>query len=119
MCRKLPCLKINSIQHLSLRRKVNFFQKEKENNETKFFYFMSEVTAQEWGVPEISAFLRQSQGGGASILRSEAGAYFTIIGTQTSFFTDFGGKLSFILSFLFPERLHCCYIYFHCSYLHN
>jgi hypothetical protein len=19
-------------------------------------------------------------------------------------------------SFLFPERLHCCYIYFHCSY---
>jgi hypothetical protein len=23
---------------------------------------------------------------------------------------NFGGKLSFILSFLFPERLHCCYI---------
>jgi hypothetical protein len=41
---------------------VNFFQKEKENNETKLFYFMSKVTAaQEWGVPEISAFLRQSQ----------------------------------------------------------
>jgi uncharacterized protein YndB with AHSA1/START domain len=24
----------------------------------------------------------------------------------------FGNKLGFILSFLFPERLHCCYIYF-------
>jgi len=42
-----------------------------------------------------------------------------INGTQTSFSTNFGGKLSFILSFLFPERLHCCYIYFHCSYLYN
>jgi hypothetical protein len=20
---------------------------------------------------------------------------------------------------LFPERLHCCYIYFHCSYVYN
>jgi hypothetical protein len=30
-----------------------------------------------------------------------------------------GGKLSFILSFLFPDRLHCCYTYFHCSYLYN
>jgi len=20
-------------------------------------------------------------------------------------------------SFLFPQRLHCCYIYFHCSYM--
>jgi hypothetical protein len=30
---------------------------------------------------------------------------------------NFGGKLSFILSFLFDERLQCCYIYFHCSYL--
>jgi hypothetical protein len=38
-----------------------------------------------------------------------------ITGTQTSFFTNFGGKLSFILCFMFPERLHCCYIYFHCS----
>jgi len=28
---------------------------------------------------------------------------------------NFGGKLSFIPSFLFPERLHCCYIYFPCS----
>jgi hypothetical protein len=28
-------------------------------------------------------------------------------------------KLSFILYFLFPERLHSCYIYFHCSYLNN
>jgi len=25
---------------------------------------------------------------------------------------NFGSKLSFILSFLFPERLHCCYIFF-------
>ncbi len=32
---------------------------------------------------------------------------------------NFGGKLSFILYFLLPERLHCCYIYFHCSYLYN
>jgi hypothetical protein len=30
-----------------------------------------------------------------------------IIGTQTTFSTNFGGKLSFILSFLFLERLHC------------
>ncbi len=28
---------------------------------------------------------------------------------------NFGGKLSFILSFLSPELVHCCYIYFHCS----
>jgi hypothetical protein len=42
-----------------------------------------------------------------------------MIGTQTSCFTNFGRKLSFILSFLFPDRLHCCYIYFHCSYLYN
>jgi len=27
--------------------------------------------------------------------------------TQTSFSTNFGSKLSFILCFLFPERLHC------------
>jgi hypothetical protein len=27
----------------------------------------------------------------------------------------FGSKLSFIPSFLFPERGDCCYIYFHCS----
>ncbi len=27
--------------------------------------------------------------------------------------------LSFTLSFFFPERLHCCYIDFHCSYLYN
>jgi hypothetical protein len=25
---------------------------------------------------------------------------------------NFGGKLSFIVSFLFHERLHCCYIHF-------
>jgi len=34
-----------------------------------------------------------------------------IIRTQTCFSINFGGKLSFILSFLFPERLECCYIY--------
>ncbi len=39
--------------------------------------------------------------------------------TQTSFSTNFGGKLNFIPSFLFPERLHCCYSYFHCSYPYN
>jgi len=42
-----------------------------------------------------------------------------ITGTQTSLFANFVGKLSFILSFLFPERFHCCYIHFHCSYLYN
>jgi hypothetical protein len=26
--------------------------------------------------------------------------------------------LSFILSFLLPNRLPCCYIYFHCCYLY-
>jgi hypothetical protein len=39
--------------------------------------------------------------------------------TQTNFSTNFGRKLSFILCFIFPERLYCCYIYFHCSYLYN
>jgi len=29
--------------------------------------------------------------------------------TQTSFDTNFGGKLSFIPSILFPEGLHCCH----------
>ncbi len=42
-----------------------------------------------------------------------------ITGTQTSFSTNFDDKLSFILSFILPERLHCCYVYFHCSYLYN
>ncbi len=37
---------------------------------------------------------------------------------QTSFSSNFGDKLSFILSFIFPQRLHC-YLYFHCSYLYN
>ncbi len=40
-------------------------------------------------------------------------------GDETQKTINLGGKLSFILSFLFPERLHCCYIYFHCSYLYN
>jgi len=34
-----------------------------------------------------------------------------IRGTQTRFSTNFGGKLTFIMCFLFPERLRCCYIY--------
>jgi hypothetical protein len=42
-----------------------------------------------------------------------------ITGTQSSFSTNFGGKLSFTLSFLFPERPHHCFIYFHCSYFFN
>jgi hypothetical protein len=29
--------------------------------------------------------------------------------------STFRGKLSFILSFLFPERLRCCHRYIHCS----
>jgi hypothetical protein len=33
--------------------------------------------------------------------------------------SDFDGFLSFTLSFLFPERLHCCYIDFHRSYLYS
>jgi len=36
---------------------------------------------------------------------------------QTSFSTNFGGNVSFILSFRFPERLYGYYIYFHYSYL--
>jgi len=27
--------------------------------------------------------------------------------------------LSFTLSFFFPDRLHCCYVYFHYSYLYS
>jgi hypothetical protein len=34
-----------------------------------------------------------------------------ITGTQTSFATNFGAKLSFILSFLFPERLNTAATY--------
>jgi hypothetical protein len=29
------------------------------------------------------------------------------------------GKLSFTLSFFFRERLHCCHLYFQCSYLYS
>jgi hypothetical protein len=44
----------------------------------------------------------------------------TLARGETEETINFGGKLSFILSFVFPERLHCCgYIYFHCSYLYN
>jgi hypothetical protein len=37
------------------------------------------------------------------------------MGDETKETMNFGGKLSLILSFLSPERLHWCYIYFHCS----
>ncbi len=43
---------------------------------------------------------------GMKILQKE------ITGTQSSFSTNFKGKLSFIQCFRFPERLHCWYIYF-------
>jgi len=44
-----------------------------------------------------------------------------VTGTQTSFSTNFGGKLSFILPLLFQwaPPLQLAYIYFHCSYLYN
>jgi len=32
---------------------------------------------------------------------------------------NFDGFLSFTLSFFFHERLHCCYIDSHCSYLYT
>ncbi len=34
-------------------------------------------------------------------------------GDETQKTINFGCELSFIMSFLFAERLHCCYIYFH------
>jgi len=34
-------------------------------------------------------------------------------GRETQKTINFGGKLSFIVSFLLPEPLHCCYICFH------
>jgi hypothetical protein len=44
-----------------------------------------------------------------------------IIGTQTSFSSNFGGKLSFILSFPFPERhaKYVNYLAFGCKYINN
>jgi hypothetical protein len=41
------------------------------------------------------------------------------VGGETQKTINFGGKLTFSLSFLFPERLNCYYIYFHWSYLYN
>ncbi len=38
---------------------------------------------------------------------NESFTHNEITGTQTSFSTNFGDELSFILSFLFLERLHC------------
>ncbi len=40
-------------------------------------------------------------------------------GGETQKAINFRGKLSFSLSFLYPDRLHCCYIYFHCFHLYN
>jgi len=54
------------------------------------------------------------------IQKKTAQQYISIQGgDETQKPINFGGKLSFILSFLFPERLHCCYTYFHCSELYN
>jgi hypothetical protein len=39
-----------------------------------------------------------------------------INGTQTSFSSNFGAKLSFIMPFLALEHHRCCYIYFHQKY---
>jgi hypothetical protein len=36
-------------------------------------------------------------------------------GDETQKTISFGIKLSFTLSFFFPEHLHCCYMCFHCS----
>jgi hypothetical protein len=40
-------------------------------------------------------------------------------GGETQKTIKIDGFLSFTLSFFSPERLHCCYIYFHCSYLNR
>jgi hypothetical protein len=37
------------------------------------------------------------------------------MGDETQKTINFGSKLSFILSFLFLERLHCCYIALNCT----
>ncbi len=47
------------------------------------------------------------------IFKKPAKKYISIQGREGVKTINFGGKLGFILSFLFPERLHCCYIYFH------
>jgi len=41
----------------------------------------------------------------------------TLTMAETQKTIDFGDKLSFMLSFLFPERLRYCYMHFHCSYI--
>jgi hypothetical protein len=55
-----------------------------------------------------------------SILDNAVLALETVTWTEEGHFTTkIDGFLSFILSFLFPERLLCCYIYFHYSYLYK
>jgi hypothetical protein len=39
-----------------------------------------------------------------------------ITGLKLVFSMNFGGKLSFIPSFLFPERILCCYLYNYYNY---
>ncbi len=40
-------------------------------------------------------------------------------GDETQKIINFYCFLSFTVAFFFPERLHCCYIDFHCSYLYS
>ncbi len=47
--------------------------------------------------------------------KKPAKKYISIHGENHSF----DGFLSFTLSFFFTGRLHCCYIYFHYSYLYS
>ncbi len=42
-----------------------------------------------------------------------------VLGLSTFTLTWMDGFLSFTLSFLFPQRLHWCYIDLHCSYLYS
>ncbi len=51
---------------------------------------------------------------GANIKKTCKKKYISIQGGDETQKTtmNFGGKLSFIVSFLFHERLHCCYIHF-------
>ncbi len=49
------------------------------------------------------------------IKNKPAKEHISIQGGEIEKTINFGGKLSFIMSFHFPERLHRCCIYFHCS----
>ncbi len=54
------------------------------------------------------------QNGGIKCLSDNEILQNEITGIKTRISTNIGGKLSFIPSFLFPEHLHCRFIYFHC-----